>query len=519
MALLVAAAVIFLVGCLASVRERLSTLSLSFFILTLSIAAWTACTAAAMAASTALEAETWSKALYLGVCAIPAALFQFAAALADRMRRYRRAVVLGWVISAIFAALFVRTEVLLTGVLRYEWGWYPRLGLAGVTFIAYLGAMLAASVLVLTERRREEITDQHRRRLGAFLVALALGYGGVIDFLPSYGIGIYPLGVVPVLGFIALSVRAIGLYRFVDLTPAFVADQLLQTMEGGVLVVDSRGTIRVANDKAAEMLASAREKLVGVNLAELLRVPVLPATTSQTFSRSGRTHNRPMTWKRVDDSELDVSVSATMLRDRDSLPVGILYVLHDLAERRRAERHEFAANHDPLTGLPNRAYLARRFEALHGEAVSRGRVTAVAFIDLDGFKAVNDEHGHGVGDRLLEIVASRFRNVLREEDVLVRHGGDEFVAVLSLGREADAPIVARKLTDVLREPLLVGSKSLRVGASVGVAVAPRDGTDLDPLVAAADQAMYRSKRGQRAPSRAPQTDRVAPSVLSSESRA
>ncbi|EYB67541.1 diguanylate cyclase/phosphodiesterase [Deinococcus phoenicis] len=150
------------------------------------------------------------------------------------------------------------------------------------------------------------------------------------------------------------------------------------------------------------------------------------------------------------------------------------------------------AAHDTLTGLPNRAHFQAEVERALGEREA-GRV-AVLFIDLDGFKAVNDTLGHEAGDELLRQVGARLRGRVRRDDLVGRLGGDEFTVLLNhLQEAADAQAVGRKLLEELARPFEVRGQPVTVTASIGVAVAPQDGTDVATLQRHADQAMYRAK--------------------------
>lgn len=165
---------------------------------------------------------------------------------------------------------------------------------------------------------------------------------------------------------------------------------------------------------------------------------------------------------------------------------------------RRLRDNELAlqrlAFHDPLTGLFNRAMLDDRLRHAMQRADRRQTRLAVLLVDLDGFKAINDSHGHAEGDRVLAAVAARMRTQVRASDTLARLGGDEFVIVLEpFAGEDEAMRVAAKLVAALDEPLGGGSGDYRVGASIGIALYPDDGTEVDDLVLAADRAMYQVK--------------------------
>ena len=162
------------------------------------------------------------------------------------------------------------------------------------------------------------------------------------------------------------------------------------------------------------------------------------------------------------------------------------------AERRRYER---LASHDPLTGLPNRRLFQDRLEQALTRAHRRRSRVALLYVDLDGFKDVNDTLGHDVGDELLAAVATRLVAAVRAEDTVARLGGDEFaVVLLDVGERSDASLVAQKLLEAIDAPIELRGRTVLTGASVGIAVYPHDARLTDGLMKAADVAMYRVKQ-------------------------
>ena len=159
------------------------------------------------------------------------------------------------------------------------------------------------------------------------------------------------------------------------------------------------------------------------------------------------------------------------------------------------KRLEHSAYYDALTNLPNRVLLADRLRQGIAQSRRRGQGLAVAFLDLDGFKAINDQHGHEAGDQLLIALATRMQQALREGDTLARIGGDEFVAVLLdlNGIEASEHMLTRMLTTAA-EPVPIGDLVLQVSASLGVTFYPQtEDIEADQLIRQADQAMYQAK--------------------------
>ncbi len=165
---------------------------------------------------------------------------------------------------------------------------------------------------------------------------------------------------------------------------------------------------------------------------------------------------------------------------------------------RHVERLQFIAHHDPLTGLPNRVMFEQRAEQILSRTRRHGGCAALLFIDLDGFKTVNDQRGHSVGDELLRTVAARLSQNIRKEDVAARIGGDEFCVVLDTMRDEQAVEAAsRHLTDILKSGHALAGTGPGVTASVGIACFPRDGDDVATLLKHADVDMYRAKHRLR----------------------
>jgi len=198
-----------------------------------------------------------------------------------------------------------------------------------------------------------------------------------------------------------------------------------------------------------------------------------------------------------------VGIFALTTRERFARQAFLLKnaLVHELRLEEEAKRQsEYLAAHDALTGLPNRVTFVRRLGELMGTRAAGGAV-GVLFLDLDGFKPVNDQHGHAAGDHVLGVVAQRIRNAIRPEDVAARMGGDEFVIALPLAGQ-DASIVERisaTLRRSIAEPIDYAGCKLRVTASIGMAIRHQDGGSAEELLHLADQSMYESKRGCKQP--------------------
>jgi len=196
-----------------------------------------------------------------------------------------------------------------------------------------------------------------------------------------------------------------------------------------------------------------------------------------------------------DDVKRVFLTTKSPLRDRSNGVVAVLTTSVEITDRKRAESHILhMAQHDALTDLPNRTVLRNRLNRSIARARRGDSAFALHVVDLDGFKSVNDAHGHSAGDKFLKLVAGRLHSVVGERDTLVRLGGDEF-AILQTRVEGteDAARLANGIRDVIAEPQLFGGVRLACTASIGTTLHPSDGSDADQLLKNADLAMYRAK--------------------------
>ena len=172
--------------------------------------------------------------------------------------------------------------------------------------------------------------------------------------------------------------------------------------------------------------------------------------------------------------------------------------LEDIEEHKQYEaRLEYQANYDALTGLANRHRLQDRLQQALTSAKRYGHRVAVAFIDLDQFKFINDSLGHDIGDRMLKTIAQRLQACLREGDTVARHGGDEFVLVIDHSDESIISLIMPKILDSISTPIMIDGNELQITCSIGFSLYPVDGTDAATLLKNADAAMYRAKEEGR----------------------
>jgi diguanylate cyclase (GGDEF)-like protein/PAS domain S-box-containing protein len=265
-----------------------------------------------------------------------------------------------------------------------------------------------------------------------------------------------------------------------------------------VMVTNREGLIEYVNPAFERMTGWTRDEAVGARPSVLKSGEHDAAfyAAMWTAVNAGEVYRGTVVNRRRDGSSYHEEKTITPLRDAKGQITHFISTGKDVSDRIKVqEKLEFMAHHDAVTGLPNRVLLLDRIET----ALQRGRresmPVAVLFLDVDGFKAINDTVGHHVGDRLLGEVAARLQGVVRERDTVARLGGDEFAIVLegmtsmnSLGG------VARKLLNAVASPYQLDGRDLYVTTSIGVARFPRDGEDVHTLLRKADSAMYRAKQ-------------------------
>ena len=249
------------------------------------------------------------------------------------------------------------------------------------------------------------------------------------------------------------------------------------------------------NDAAVEHYGYSRAEFERLTIRSLQAFdPELPWSGDRSNDEQAA-----RTWKhvRVDGALIDLAIYSRQLAYGEQ--PAVLLALMDITERKRAEaRLAFMAQHDGLTGLPNRSLLRQQMDDLLLHTRRSAEKVAVLVLGLDNFKTVNDTLGHGVGDKLLRGVAKRLRSTLREEDVLARLNSDEFAIVQSgVTRPEDAVLLARRLLETIGDPYLLDGHSVVIGASIGIALSPGDGDESERLLKNADMALSRAKNDFR----------------------
>lgn len=280
----------------------------------------------------------------------------------------------------------------------------------------------------------------------------------------------------------------------------------LEAISDAVVTTDRHGHITYLNPAAGMMTGVALDQAAGLPVEEVVsveepstgepctspihtalsqRCTVAPATACVLISRNGR--------------RSDIEVSASPIFDAHARVMGAVMVFHDVSHARALARQmAYQAHHDSLTRLPNRRLLRQLADQAIGQAARHGRQVGLLYLDLDGFKQVNDSMGHEAGDQLLVALARRLSATLRQGDTLCRQGGDEFIVLMpELEGPKEAEALAQRFIDECSEPVDLGGQTACISLSIGVSLYPENGDSFDELIRRADKAMYLAKRQGR----------------------
>jgi diguanylate cyclase (GGDEF)-like protein/PAS domain S-box-containing protein len=280
------------------------------------------------------------------------------------------------------------------------------------------------------------------------------------------------------------------------------AEVMLNSIGDAVLSSDVSGKVTYLNVVAERMTGWSREEAAGQRLEDVFRIVDADTRASAANPMTlAILENRTVCLTpnciliRRDGVEAAIEDSAAPIHDRRGRVTGAVMVFHDVSTTRALSlRMSYLAQHDSLTNLPNRTVLNDRLAQAIALAHRHAQQLAVLFLDVDRFKQINDSLGHEIGDRLLRESAQRLHTCVRNTDTVSRHGGDEFVVLLSeVAHAADAAVCAEKLLLALSAPYYIDGRTLHLTASIGIAAYPDDGTDAQTLMKHADFAMYHAK--------------------------
>jgi diguanylate cyclase (GGDEF)-like protein/PAS domain S-box-containing protein len=279
------------------------------------------------------------------------------------------------------------------------------------------------------------------------------------------------------------------------------AQVTLDCIGDAVICTDPSGKITLVNRVAEKMTGWAANEACGRAMTETFKIVdaatrqiIDPMTKAASQNRMGALPSNCVLIRR-DGYEVFIEDSVAPIRDRDGRVTGAVIVFRDVTATRSLKEATHSAQHDFLTGLPNRMLLYDRIGQAIALARRQGGQAAVLFLDIDGFKEINDSLGHLIGDKVLQSVAKRLQDCIRGPDTVSRHGGDEFIVLLQeLECPEDAAVTAERVLKAVKDIHSIDQNEVCIGISIGVSIYPRDGGNAETLIKNADSAMYRAKK-------------------------
>ncbi|MGH2567411.1 MAG: PAS domain S-box protein, partial [Bacteroidota bacterium] len=327
---------ILLIGILSLLRERVSLVTLSFFLTTFVFSLWFFSFSWMYCAIDEEVAAWWAKAGYVAIPFIPAAIYQFTVVELGIHDRQQKGLVAVWLLSFFFSTINLVTDAFIAGVYLSWWGYYPHYGWVGSAFLVFLFTTLFGSMRHYYREYHKQPPGLQQKRIRAFRSAWMIAYVATVDVLPKFGVALYPFGYVPIFLFALLSARAIWRYRLTDVAPAFAAKQIIDTLRDALVVLDRDGVIRFANKTSEELFTRPYGELIGQPFASALN-GAFSAEQWQTLLREGSV-GYEISYQRTSDHVRILSLSASVIRGREQEPAAIVATFRDITERRELTR-------------------------------------------------------------------------------------------------------------------------------------------------------------------------------------
>ncbi len=332
------AAALFFLGIIALIREKASHISVVYFILTMSLTVWLFSFSRMYDASDADRAMWWARAAYFGITSIPAALYHFSAVILQDYDRVRKKVLGLWLLSAGFIALTMLTDMQFRSLYRYSWGFYPRFSLTSAPFCLYFFASMTLSLMrFVSATRAASMTPRRKSRARTLLICVLAGSIGIIDFLPAFGIPFYPFGYLGIYFFVVVSAYSIVTYRFMAITPAFAAQQIIDTMNDVLIVLDPDRIVRLVNHAACSLFGRREQDLIGEQLSKSITNHGDFMRQLEAIFGAEVVRNREIEYLTPENELRTLTLSTSVMKNTSGERLATVCVAADITERKRAE--------------------------------------------------------------------------------------------------------------------------------------------------------------------------------------
>ena len=483
-------------------RERLNRLALLLYC---SIVLWATTYSQLYGAPTADLAMLWHKIGSIGgilFCALTAHFFLILSEQADKLNRALFVIILYTMPAIMIIRSFAAPgTVIASGMIQSTigWGWTYQSNIDSPWFWIYFifqsccFSLAIYSFIKWVKKNRQNVFTRGARN-GLLLCAVMLFIGILTDLaLPSF------LPLIPPVCVVMMFVWSFWLLKIVKRTGMFgimnsaTPELILQTVMSPILLLNENETILLCNQATLDLLKFEREQVVGRSLQDFIKIR----------------HDKEIQLVDSLGDIIDVQASFSPIENEQEDCHGTVLCLQDITQMKKVEQElswrndkyrelseylERVANYDDLTDMPNRWLFFKKLDQAIAEYQLSGVGFALVFIDLDGFKSVNDQFGHNIGDQLLVAVSKIFLSSVRKDDLIARIGGDEFVLFFShYSHPEELDRFVQRLTEKFEQPIEIGEHFCRIRLSTGISCCPEDADTTDELVRVADQRMYQNK--------------------------
>lgn len=337
---------IFLLGVITLFSERRLRISGSFFLLTSSTALWLSSYGCLFSIKNPSPQQIlfFSQLAHMGVSFIPGFIVLFISSVVRTSPFFRIWVFISVGISCLFCLINLKTNLWIHGAKQFFWGVYPQYGIFSIAFVLFFFVALFSGLFMLGKGYKNALSERAKGRLKALLTAFSVGSLASVDYFANYGIEVYPVGYLPIFFFIVLTADTMRRYHLSDVTPAFAAEKILETMQGVVLGIDLDGIIRMANRSACEILGYDKMELLGMPAKRIMSEGLssvnrdIPLAQHLFTGKDKNLRNYETQWTAKNGQLIHFSVSASVMRGRvGDKGEGIIYVAQDLTERLHRE--------------------------------------------------------------------------------------------------------------------------------------------------------------------------------------
>lgn len=494
--------VVFSFGGFSLLRERSSS-ALSLFLLTTVTALWLFSFAFLYWSQNASLAFQWASLGFLAIPLIAPSIYLFICASLGQIQARSKIIILGFIVAAIFIFAQVEFKQLFNDLYHYGWGYYPKFKdytAFAFVFFAWIYIMLGLKELLNEYFNLRKNTQKYAQiRILMFMVFLALFV--LFDFLPYFGIGIYPLGYVAVVMAMLMLLVTDKKIDIFDIKSGQSSYHLLNAMNDAMVLCDDEGVIRLANERARQIIGGNQVELVGQSIHDVISKnaenakPVLDEMVEKKSFENYETR-----FVAQDGGVIPVSLTCSPIVDSENNKVlGWAIMAKNISQQKEMEQKlTRSITQDQLTNLYNRKKFEEELKR-HLEIAKRTQVHgALIIIDVDRFKEINDSFGHAAGDKILMGMAGILRNNFRKVDSIARLGADEFGVITPNVKLEDIKFIVSKLLSVIgRSRVQIDKHEISLSVSVGVALFPLHADSADILMAYADYALYKSKKESR----------------------